>query len=54
MKTKRILIVTALTCGALLANVQSFALRVLDYTYNCVGCGGNCLDSVIIKDGKIQ
>lgn len=22
--------------------------RVLDYTWNCVGSGGNCLDTVVI------
>lgn len=30
------------------AAMENNNLRVLDYTWNCVGCGGNCLDTVII------
>ncbi|GAA5039142.1 hypothetical protein GCM10011506_37950 [Marivirga lumbricoides] len=28
------------------------SLRVLDYTWNCVGSGGNCLDTVVVTPKK--
>jgi len=53
-KNRSFLIASTIVAFSMFANVvETFALRVLDYTYNCVGCGGNCLDTVVVQPKKI-
>jgi hypothetical protein len=48
-KSRFFLIAASMVVFSMFATaIESFALRVLDYTYNCVGSGGNCLDTVVI------
>jgi hypothetical protein len=50
MKKSRLFVATlALTAIATFGTIaKTYALRVLEYTWNCVGSGGNCLDTVVI------
>ena len=49
-KIRFIIVASSIAVFATFAAVtEASALRVLDYTWNCVGCGGDCLDDVIVK-----
>jgi len=49
-KNRKLMIAVAMVVFSMVATtVQSYALRVLDYTYHCVGSGGNCLPTVVVE-----
>ena len=47
-KLKFFIIGSIFGMAILLVTTPASALRVLDYTWECVGCGGNCLDDVVV------
>lgn len=56
MKRKALAFVAAVSTILIMGSVKKAkceaadgSLRVLDYTYNCIGSGGNCLPTVVIK-----
>lgn len=53
MKKKALILgVFAFTLFA--APITSFAARVLNYEWKCVGSGGSCLDTVVVVGKRIQ
>jgi len=54
-KSRMFLIASSMVVFSMFATaIESFALRVLNYEFVCVGSGGTCLDSVVITAPKIK
>ncbi len=43
---------TAVSSNKASGTVENSALRVLDYTWKCVGSGGTCGDTIVVKPPK--